>query len=126
MKLRHMLLTLGMVVVTASAAIAAGYNNILSPDAKRLIDAGTVYLLDVRTPEEFQQGHLKGAVLIPIDQLKMRLGEIPRNRKIVVYCAVGPRSNAAARLLAEKGYRDVYTMQDGIVGWYRNGLPLSR
>jgi rhodanese-related sulfurtransferase len=115
-----------MVVVTASAAIAAGYNNILSPDAKRLIDAGTVYLLDVRTPEEFQQGHLKGAVLIPIDQLKMRLGEIPRNRKIVVYCAVGPRSNAAARLLAEKGYRDVYTMQDGIVGWYRNGLPLSR
>ncbi len=114
------------IVMAATAALAAPYKNIPSPQAKALLDTGGVFLLDVRTPDEFRQAHLKGAVLIPIDQVERRLGEIPKNRAVLVYCAVGSRSSTVAGFLAERGYREVYNMQDGIVGWYRNNLPVAR
>ena len=126
MRMRRMLTTAGMIVAVATTAAAAQYTSIASLQAKALLDKGTVFLLDVRTPEEFRQAHLKGAVLIPIDQIEKRLGEIPKNRPILVYCAVGSRSKAVAGFLAEKGYRDIYDMKDGIVGWYRNNLPITR
>ena len=126
MRMRRMLAAAGMIVALATVAAAAQFRNIASSEAKALLDTGTVFLLDVRTPEEFRQAHLKGAVLIPVDQVEKRIGEIPRNRPVLVYCAVGSRSNAAAGLLVRKGYRDVYNMQDGIMGWYRNNLPLAR
>jgi rhodanese-related sulfurtransferase len=85
-----------------------------------------IFLLDVRTPDEFRQARLKGAVLIPLSDIERRIGEVPRNRPVMVYCAVGSRSGAAAGFLASKGYRDVYNMTDGLVGWYRRGLPLER
>ena len=124
--MRRLLLTVGMVAAVCSAAVAAPYKNVASSQAKALLDKGPVFLLDVRTPQEYQQAHLQGAVLIPIDQIEKRLGEIPKNRAILVYCAVGSRSNAVAGFLAERGYREVYNMSDGIVGWYRNGLPIAR
>ncbi len=120
------LATIAMIVVTATAALAGQSRNIDSLQAKALLDKGSVFLLDVRTPDEFRQAHLKGAVLVPIDQIERRLGEVPKNRPILVYCAVGSRSNAVAGFLAEKGYREVYNMRDGIVGWYRNNLPIAR
>ena len=126
MSMRRILATAAMIVAVATTAAAAQYKTITSLQAKALLDKGAVFLLDVRTPEEFRQAHMKGAVLIPIDQIEKRLGEIPKNRPILVYCAVGSRSNAVAGFLTEKGYRDIYNMSDGIVGWYRNGLPISR
>jgi len=107
-------------------AVAASYRDIASPQAKPLLDKGAIFLLDVRTPQEYQQAHLKGAVLIPINEVERRLGEIPRNRTVVIYCAIGSRSRVVAGFLAEKGYREVYNMSDGIVGWYRNGFPIAR
>jgi len=125
MSMRRILATAGMIVALATSATAAQFKNIASPQAKALLDRGTVFLLDVRTPEEFRQAHLKGAVLIPIDQIEKRLDEVPKNRPVLVYCAVGSRSNAVAGFLVEKGFRDVYNMKDGIVGWYRNNLPVT-
>ena len=124
--MRRLFLSILLAVVVCSAAVAVDYTNVSLPQAKALLDKGGVFLLDVRTPQEYQQAHLQGAVLIPIDQIEKRLGEIPRSRAILVYCAVGSRSNAVAGFLAEKGYREVYNMSDGIVGWYRNGLPIAR
>jgi rhodanese-related sulfurtransferase len=124
--MRRTLLSLAMVMVAVSAAIAAPYKNIDSSQAKALIDKGGVFLLDVRTPDEYQQAHLQGAVLIPVDQVGKRFGEIPKERTVLVYCAVGSRSSAAAGILADKGYRNVYNMREGIVGWHRKGFPLSR
>lgn len=124
--MRRILATACMIAALATAAAAAQFKNIASPQAKALLDQGAVFLIDVRTPEEFRQAHVKGAVLIPLDQVEKRLGELPKNRPILVYCAVGSRSSAVASFLAEKGYRDVYNMRDGIVGWYRNGLPIAR
>ena len=62
------------------------------------------FLLDVRTPQEFDSGHIPGAVNIPVDELRSRLGELPRDRKIAAYCQVGQRGYLATRILQQKGY----------------------
>ena len=61
-------------------------------------------LLDVRTPKEFSAGSIPGAVNIPVDELRSRLGEIPRDREIAVYCQVGQRGYLATRLLRQEGF----------------------
>ena len=62
------------------------------------------YLLDVRTPQEFASGHISGAVNIPVDDLRSRLGELPRDRKIAAYCQVGQRGYLATRILLQGGF----------------------
>lgn len=116
-----------IILAAASLAIAAGQRNISSLQARALLAKNkNAFLLDVRTPDEYRQAHLKGAVLIPLNEIERRLGEVPKNRPIVVYCAVGSRSNLVAGFLAGKDYGEVYNVSDGIVGWYRNHLPIDR
>jgi rhodanese-related sulfurtransferase len=62
------------------------------------------FLLDVRTPQEFASGHIPGAVNIPVDDLRSRLGELPRNRKIAAYCQVGQRGYLATRIMLQAGF----------------------
>lgn len=71
-------------------------------------------LIDVRTPEEFSGKHLDGAKNIPIDELSARLGEIPKDKPVVVYCHSGGRSAAAAKMLRSAGYDvlDIGTMKN--------------
>jgi rhodanese-related sulfurtransferase len=105
----------------------AGARDITSRDAKVLMEKNkNIFLLDVRTPQENSQGKLPGTVLIPIGELERRIAEVPKNRTVIVYCAVGSRSKPAAEFISQRGYKDVYNMTDGIVGWYRNGFPLQR
>ena len=63
------------------------------------------FLLDVRTPEEFARGHIPGAVNIPVDELRQRLDEVPRDREIAAYCQVGQRGYLATRILLQSGFR---------------------
>jgi rhodanese-related sulfurtransferase len=120
----YLVVVLSLAVVTA---FAAGYRNISSTEAKKMIEQKkNVYLLDVRTQGEYQQGRIKGSILIPINEIERRLQELPKNRPVVVYCAVGSRSNLVAGFLSGKGYGEIYNMQDGIVGWQRNGYPVER
>jgi NADPH-dependent 2,4-dienoyl-CoA reductase/sulfur reductase-like enzyme/rhodanese-related sulfurtransferase len=62
------------------------------------------FLLDVRTPQEFAAGHIPEAVNIPVDELRSRQSEIPRNRQIAVYCQVGQRGYLATRILRQAGW----------------------
>ncbi len=61
-------------------------------------------LVDVRTPQEFSQGHIPGALNIPVDDLRSRLGELPRDRQIAIYCQVGQRGYLATRILKQAGF----------------------
>jgi rhodanese-related sulfurtransferase len=60
-------------------------------------------LVDVRTAQEYARGHLPGAVNLPVDDLRSRLGELPRDREIAVYCQVGQRGYLATRILRQAG-----------------------
>ena len=62
------------------------------------------FLLDVRTPQEFASGHIPGAVNVPVDDLRSRLGELPRDRVIAAYCQVGQRGYLATRILLQAGF----------------------
>lgn len=116
-----------LMLVTLVSQVWAAEKDVTSRDAKALLDRNkNIYLLDVRTPQEYSQGKLAGSVLIPISELQQRLREVPRNKTILVYCAVGARSKPAANFLAHQGYKDVYNMTDGLVGWYRNKFPIQR
>lgn len=116
-----------LMILTMVTQVWAAEKNISARDARALLDANkNIYLLDVRTPQEYSQGKLPGSVLIPIGEFERRIREVPKNKTIVVYCAVGSRSKPVAGFLAQQGYKDVYNMTDGIVGWYRNGFPIQR
>ncbi|HIJ89639.1 MAG: rhodanese-like domain-containing protein [Desulfobulbaceae bacterium] len=79
--------------------------------------ADAYQLLDVRQPKEYEDGHLPGAILIPLRELPGRLGELDKEKPVIVYCAVGGRSKAAAQLLAGKDFASVYNMTGGIKAW---------
>lgn len=84
----------------------------------------THFLLDVRTPEEFASGHIRGAVNIPVDALERRLGEVPDDQPIVVYCRSGNRSAQASQILAQAGYTRIYDL-GGINTWTAEGFPVE-
>ena len=78
-------------------------------DGESVLDgkAGDYFLLDVRTPPEFDTGHIAEAVNAPVDALRVRLGELPRDREIAVYCQVGRRGYLATRMLRQAGLKAV-------------------
>ncbi len=91
--------------------------------AHKLVAAGGL-LVDVRTPEEYAARHVEGAVIIPVDDLKGRLGEIDKltggdkNKPIVVYCQAGGRAGRAKGILLEAGHPQVENL-GGIADWDR-------
>jgi len=122
-----MLLAAVALLAGASLAVAAVARNVAPPDAKTLLtQRPQVFLLDVRTPEEYRQARLDGAYLIPVDQVVKRLAEIPRDRPVLVYCAVGSRSAQVFSFLARRGYAEVYNLDGGIYAWASQGYPIRR
>lgn len=73
-----------------------------------------VFLLDVRTPDECAQGTLPGAVNIPLDQLRDRIGEVPKDRMVYTFCAIGLRGYLAYRILTQRGYDQVRNLAGGL------------
>jgi adenylyltransferase/sulfurtransferase len=87
-------------------------------DLKKKMDAKEdFFLLDVREPNEFQIGRIPGSTLIPLGEVPQRLGEIPRNKEIVVHCKMGGRSAKAAQYLRQQGYTRVKNLKGGILDW---------
>jgi rhodanese-related sulfurtransferase len=82
-------------------------------------------VVDVRQPEEFHQGHIAGAKLIPLGELRKRMKELPQAREIVCVCASGSRSSSAAKVLAKEGYT-VFDMQGGMLAWRHAKLPIQK
>lgn len=112
-----MALKVGVAVVAVLAAVVvAGYlmvrtsGDVGGSEARRLVEAGA-QLVDVRTPAEFADGHLDGAVNIPVQELERRMAELgPKDRPVVVYCRSGNRSGRAANMLKTAGYPKVHDL----------------
>ena len=84
-----------------------------------------VFLLDVRSKDEWNECHVPKAKLIPLGELQTRLKEIPQDKEIVVMCRSGARSMTATRMLRSKGYEQVVSMSGGINVWSRKNYELS-
>jgi len=87
-------------------------------------------VIDVREPDEYQQGHLSGAINIPRGMLEFRMGSMPaleaRDQAIVLYCKTSGRSALAAAALQEMGYVDVVSVTGGFDAWVDAGKPVVK
>ena len=95
------------------------YVNITAEEAKQIIDTEEGYIiLDVRTQEEYDQGHIPNAILIPDTEIKNKAEEVmtDKDRLILVYCRSGHRSKLAAEALVELGYTNIKEF-GGIIDW---------
>jgi rhodanese-related sulfurtransferase len=95
-------------------------------ELRRLVEAGTVTLLDVRPTLEYRQGHIAGARSIPVTELERRLAELPLDREVVAYCR-GPYcvyADEAAQVLQRHGFQ-VRRLEDGFPEWRAAGLPVD-
>ncbi|RZN43473.1 MAG: rhodanese-like domain-containing protein [Methanophagales archaeon ANME-1-THS] len=97
---------------------------ILVEEAKRMTESENLTLLDLRTEEEYNAAHIKGAVLIPFAELGNRTEELNKSFKIVVYSDNSSNSTNACELLIERGFERVYHVLGGINAWNESGYPL--
>ena len=74
-------------------------------------------LIDVREPGEVKQGYIPGAVNIPLSTIGKRVGEIPKDRPIYLYCRSGMRSKQAARVLRKQGFNELSHLKGGLMSW---------
>ncbi len=84
------------------------------------------FFLDVRSQSEWDQGHIQGSVLIPLDELSNRLEELPRDQDIVVICRSGVRSKEGAAILRQAGFGRVTCLTGGLNAWTAAGYPLEQ
>jgi rhodanese-related sulfurtransferase len=82
------------------------------------------FVLDVREPDEWDRGHIEGAVHIPLGQLQDRVGEVPLDQKVLCVCAVGGRSGMATQFLNQLG-REAINLDGGMHAWQTSGRPVS-
>lgn len=102
----------------------------LSPaELSRMLQAGALkpFLLDVRTPEEFEGdlGHIAGSVLIPVDELPSRVGEVPAGAPVVSICRSGKRAAKAAGVLKRAGFDRIWVLTGGMLAWNEERLPVE-
>jgi NADPH-dependent 2,4-dienoyl-CoA reductase/sulfur reductase-like enzyme/peroxiredoxin family protein/rhodanese-related sulfurtransferase/TusA-related sulfurtransferase len=91
-----------------------GYSNTITWEEAEKMRLEGAFILDVRTQEEYDLGRIEGSHLIPNFDLRNRLNEVPKDRKIVVHCAIGLRGYLAERILRQNGYTEVYNMTGGM------------
>lgn len=84
-----------------------------------------VFLLDVRTQEEWDQAHILNTTLIPLDELPDRINEVPADQEIIVVCHSGNRSSVGRDILLDAGFKQVTISKGGLITWNAAGYPLK-
>ncbi len=104
--------------VQQETALEAVYARITPEEAKERMGQEGVIVLDVRTQEEYDSGHIEGAILLPVDQIKDQAMKVlpDKESEILVYCRSGNRSKAASEALVDMGYMKVFDF-GGINDW---------
>jgi len=101
----------------------------ISPEEahKKLQTNPDILLLDVRTVAEYEQAHVEGSLLIPVQELEGQMGQMEpyKTKEIYVICRSGGRSYSAASILKEKGFEQTYNVSGGVMSWHQAGLPLN-
>ncbi len=129
-------LVLTLVVIIAVSALIIYYTQIHLPsttisfgdvtveEAKSLVESNvSLIIVDVRTREEYESGHIEGAILIPVSELEGRIIELSKEEELLIYCRTGNRSSNSVNILKANGYTKIFHMNDGIIAWIQAGYP---
>ncbi len=116
--------TIGIIILivlsltTACGKATNSYQTINLDKAKQMIEENPeVIVLDVRTLEEFNEGHIPNALLYPVQEIETRLTELDKEKTYIVVCRSGNRSRTASNILAENGFKHIYNTSGGMSQW---------
>jgi rhodanese-related sulfurtransferase len=121
-----------VIALLASVLLLAGCST--SPSAmdlsvsefsSKVAEAGVI-TLDVRTPGEFNEGHIEGAQLIDFQSgnFENEIATLDKSKTYAVYCRSGSRSGQAVKVMSDAGFTDLYNLDGGVIDWASAGLPL--
>lgn len=104
------------------------YKEVTAKEAFDLIENISPLILDVRTPGEYEAGHIENSILIPVQILRGNLDRIEeyKNEPIFIYCRSGNRSTVASQILIENGFNNIYNLRYGIGDWANRGYKISK
>ncbi len=117
-----------IIVMQFESSDKAQFTELNIKQAQNFIKNDKPLILDVRTPNEYYNGHLENSKLIPLQQLEGRLSEIKqyKDKKILLYCRSGNRSTVASQILIDNGFKKLYNMRPGIKGWKIEGFKIVK
>ena len=119
--MRNFLLIALLATGLSACAQSGGSNLDISQVSQMISDNENIILIDVRTPDEFQEGHIDGAKLINFYDANFQeeVKKLDATKKYVVYCRSGGRSSKSVSAMKKLGFKDVYNMSGGILAWQR-------
>ena len=127
--MKRILMFAFLTTLFCSGAGAQDYKNLSVNDFETLIAKDGIQLLDCRTAEEYAEGHIAGAVLadVKLDSFKeIATAILSKDAPVAVYCRSGRRSLTACGILAQAGYKEIYNLTTGILGWTQAGKPITK
>jgi rhodanese-related sulfurtransferase len=121
-----------LIAIMASVLLLAGCSNSstatdlnVSEFSSKVTEAGII-TLDVRTPGEFNEGHIEGAQLIDFQSgnFENEIATLDKSKTYAVYCRSGSRSGQAVKIMSDAGFTNLYNLNGGVIDWANAGLPL--
>lgn len=129
-------LAVSMITMTACNAQSSGdasgqegvYQVLNVDEYEKQISGDEVLIVDVRTPNEYNSGHIEGAVLVDVTagSFDQKIQEYDKNQAVYIYCRSGSRSAGAMRKMKAMGFTEVYDLRGGVINWSKNGKPLVK
>ena len=103
------------------------FKRITAEEAKGILESGgdNVQLVDVRELDEYVAGHIPGALLMPVNSVYSRVGELSKEKDVIFLCSVGQRSALACEIAAAMGYTKLSNVEGGTDSWSKKGYPLE-
>ena len=121
----NLLLLFSFIVLSTSCQITKEDPNVKvinSEELKTLLKDDSIQFIDVRTVEENSENHIKGSINIVYDKnFEQKISQLDKEKPVVVYCRSGRRSAASAKIMANKGFSEVYDLKGGILKWIEEG-----
>jgi len=120
-------LILSTTLLNCKETVAQDQTNLISPtEMLKSIDSSSVLIIDVRTPEEFKEGHIKNAKNIDFlsPSFTKEISGLDKEKPVYIYCRSGNRSGKSVKDFLNAGFTEVYDLEVGIVGWKSQGLPV--
>lgn len=103
-----------------------GIKQVSVEQAKQAVEKANEQFIDVRTVEEYKNGHAAKAVNMPLGGLEKELAKLDKNKPVYVICQTGRRSQKGAEIMEKAGFKEIYNVEGGTSAWTKAGLPVEK
>ena len=116
-----------LTLIIRSYIVTSGAKNVTASDAVRMVNRDDAVIVDVRTEEEFRNGHILNASNIPLGLLESRSQELQKYKShpLIIVCKSGNRSHQAAGILKKQGFEQIFNLSGGMLSWESANLPVE-